>query len=454
MIMIVFIYIILVSIWVLKSAIPRNIDYPSLDDKKELELENKRKERINLEKQKEKLEKENKEKAKEMEGVQGDDSMDRSRFSTPEWEGPPESQKGPMQSTPRSILTRGATIEELVDEDVLVLDDDGLGIRDPSMVQAERNRILKDVFIDQGKKTRKPSYIVPEVASREKPSKMDGDDFDSGLDIVLQKIFDTKVTLTIKELTAISPALAKAVSEGNFGEIPLKSLKTPSVRANAGKLRTSKGQMDGLVRKYREGEYLEPEDVYSFLQSKKLSLYSCPLGYVDILFDESGIVMAGLVDSGSQINLMTDEKAYSLGLRVQVNIKMKLTGISNNEAALIGIVEDVTIVIAGRVWGKAHFWITNGDVPLILGRPFLVDFEANLNFSEKYGETMVLVDGRGMGLRIPTCDPYHDEYLRTLPGQNWIKCDGLQARVHHSKVIEEEDCSKIQELNGQETLKD
>ena len=69
-----------------------------------------------------------------MEEGQADDSMDRSRFSTPEWEGPPEGQKGPMQSTPRSILKRGATIEELVDEDVLVLDDDGLGIRDPSMV--------------------------------------------------------------------------------------------------------------------------------------------------------------------------------------------------------------------------------------------------------------------------------------------------------------------------------
>ena len=194
--------------------------------------------------------------------------------------------------------------------------------------------------------------------------------------------------------------------------------------------------------------------MYSFLQSKKLSLYSCPLGYVDILFEISGITMEGLVDSGSQINLMTEEKAYTLGLRVQVNIKMKLTGISNNEASLIGIVEDVPIVIAGRVWGKAHFWITNGDVPLILGRPFLVDFEANLNFSEKYGETMVLVDGRGMGLRIPTCDPYHDEYMRALPGQNWIKCDSFQARVHHSKINEEDDCSRVTELNGQDTLKD
>ena len=387
-----------------------------------------------------------------MEGVQGDDSMDRSRFSTPEWEGPPESQKGPMQSTPRSILKRGATIEELVDEDVLVLDDDGLGIRDPSMVQAERNRILKDVFIDQGKKTRKPSYIVPEVASREKPSKMDGDDFDSGLDIVLQKNFDTKVTLTIKELTAISPALAQAVSEGNFGDIPLKNLR--SVRVNAGNLRTGHGDVEDLVRRYKEGAYLEPEDVYSFLQYKKMGLYSCPLGYVEILFENSGVSVDGLIDSGSQINLMTEEKAYSLGLKVVVSIKMRLTGIANNEASLIGIVEDVPIVIAGRVWGKAHFWITTGDVPVILGRPFLVDFEANLQFSEKYGETMVLIDGRGLGLRIPTCDPYHEEYMRTLPGQHWIKSDGFQARVHNSRLKKEEGCPRITEMDDWCGLKD
>lgn len=121
---------------------------------------------------------------------------------------------------------------------------------------------------------------------------------------------------------------------------------------------------------------------------------------------------------------------------------------------MIGIVEDVPIVIAGRVWGKAHFWITTGDVPLILGRPFLVDFEANLQFSEKYGETMVLIDGRGLGLRIPTCDPHHEEYMRTLPGKSWLKSEGFKTRVNHSMVRKEEDCSGITVLDSLMGLKD
>ena len=383
-----------------------------------------------------------------------DESMDRTRFSTPEWDGPPESQKGPNQSTPKSILRKGATIEDLVDQDVLILDDEGLGIRDPSMIQAERNQILKDVFIDKGRKANKPSYIIPSTSSRDE-SRMGLEDFDGGLDIVLQKIFETKVTLTIKELTAISPALAKAVSEGNFGDLPVKDFRKQSVRANAGRLVNRNGKMEAISRKYGDGEYLDPEDVYSFLQSRKLGLYSCPLGFVEVTFSDSGETLEGLLDSGSQINLMTEERAFSLGLRVQVNIKMKLTGISNNEAALIGIVEDVPIVIAGRVWGKAHFWISNGDVPLILGRPFLVDFEANLNYSEKYGETLSLVDGRGMGLRIPTCDPFCDDWMRTLPGKAWERIGGWSLKVNRGNFCEDFKKKEDSEVViASETLKD
>lgn len=40
--------------------------------------------------------------------------------------------------------------------------------------------------------------------------------------------------------------------------------------------------------------------------------------------------------------------------------------------------------------------MTTGDCPLILGKPFLVDFEDRLNFSEKYGESLILVGGRGV----------------------------------------------------------
>lgn len=69
--------------------------------------------------------------------------------------------------------------------------------------------------------------------------------------------------------------------------------------------------------------------------------------------------------------------------------------------------------------GQGPLLDINGNVPLILGRPFLVYFEANLNVSENYGEALSLVDGCGMYLRIPKCDSYCDELMGKVPGNTW-----------------------------------
>ena len=360
---------------------------------------------------------------------------DQTRFSTPEWVGPQEDEGRPYQSTPRSILKKGATLDELMEEELLLVDDDGVSILEPSKVQSERNKILKDVFIEGKSKGKRPSYIIPEDNSRSK-NVSSSEDGALGLDLVLQKILDTKITLTIGELTSVSTELARGLAEGKLGTGVGKSMKKTPLKVNAGKL--FGGQT--FREKMSEDEYgvvrLDPREVYSFLQSQKLGLYSCPLGFIPITFSSSGRTEDGLLDSGSQINIMTEQKAIMLNLRVQVDIQMKLTGISNNEAALIGIVEDVPIEIGSNIWGKCHFWITTGDCPLILGRPFLVDFEARLNFSEKYGESLILVDGRGVGLRFPTCSPSDPEFQRELsgfgmhPGDRGV--DGCTVKVSYS----------------------
>lgn len=80
----------------------------------------------------------------------GEDSMGRARFSNHEWDGLSEIKKGPLKRTPKNILKRGATIEYLINQDVVILDDTGLGICDHSIVISERRKVLKDIFIDQG----------------------------------------------------------------------------------------------------------------------------------------------------------------------------------------------------------------------------------------------------------------------------------------------------------------
>lgn len=142
---------------------------------------------------------------------------DRTRFSTPEWEGPSDgNSRIPQQSTPRSILRKGDTIEELIEQEILSVNDYGVSVRDPSRLQVDRNQILKDLFIEgNGRALKNPSHIILGGPSGKSRSAMELDEVEEGLDIVLQNIFDTQVTLTIKELAEIFPALAK------FGEIPL-----------------------------------------------------------------------------------------------------------------------------------------------------------------------------------------------------------------------------------------
>lgn len=61
---------------------------------------------------------------------------------------------------------------------------------------------------------------------------------------------------------------------------------------------------------------------------------------------------------------MKEEKAYTLVLSIEIKLRMKLTGISQNGAHLIGIVGNVPVVISGPVWGKDTLWISNGDIPI------------------------------------------------------------------------------------------
>lgn len=168
------------------------------------------------------------------------------------------------------------------------------------------------------------------------------------------------------------------------------------------------------VEEVEFSEEMKPEEVYEYLQNNMNNLYSCPLGYIEVKIGENELVRVMLLDSGSQINLMTEKQAKQLGLEVQVGIEMNLVGIANNVAKLVGIVEDVPIKIGKHIFGKCHFFITDGDAPLVLGRPFLVDFEAKIEFTEEWGERVTILDERGLGIRFSTCDPDTEQFQREM----------------------------------------
>jgi hypothetical protein len=83
---------------------------------------------------------------------------------------------------------------------------------------------------------------------------------------------------------------------------------------------------------------------------------------------------------------------------------------------LIGVAEDVSIWVGRNIVGTCHFWITWLDGPLILGRPFLIDFDATLLFSTGAGERIVLPDSWGRRIEVTLRPVNTGQWEREFPG--------------------------------------
>ncbi|KAG0140272.1 hypothetical protein CROQUDRAFT_136778, partial [Cronartium quercuum f. sp. fusiforme G11] len=230
------------------------------------------------------------------------------RFSTPGWGGEESRVQAPRTSTPRSVLKRkDKVVIELQDED------------EQERVQKDREEVLKEVIIEKNKGTKKPNYVVP-------PKDKNKDK--SGIADIWQKLMDHKVTVTIEDICTLNPEAAKKHLGEKLGMGEDVVEQSIMFRSAGGRI-TSKGKgVEDVVL----SEGLRPEEVYEYLQHNMNNLYSCPLGYIEVKVGEHGMVRVTLLDSRSQINLMTEKQAKELGLEVQVGIDMKLVGIANNVA--------------------------------------------------------------------------------------------------------------------------
>ncbi|OAV87276.1 hypothetical protein PTTG_10512 [Puccinia triticina 1-1 BBBD Race 1] len=195
---------------------------------------------------------------------------------------------------------------------------------------------------------------------------------------MLQRISDLPLTVTVAELCPVAPAVADGmkcwVSKRRV-EVNLEDLKVLS------------------------GTLMEE----SLPEEEENRLYSCPLGYLPCLLGEDEGNVAPLVDSGSQLNLISDAKATKLNL-------------SNQACELVGVAEDVPIKVGKTVTGTCHFWITRMDGPVILGQPFLMDFNVTLEYGGHFGEKILLPDSNGRCIEISLCSLNTGRWERDFPG--------------------------------------
>jgi hypothetical protein len=144
-------------------------------------------------------------------------------------------------------------------------------------------------------------------------------------------------------------------------------------------------------------------------------LYSCPLGYLDIMLGGKKKRVKALVNSGSQINILPESVAEELGLTGLVSVRSGVRGIGGQRTKLVGIEEAIEVVVGTRVQGVAHFWIAKeSKCPILLGRPFLMDFRAGMEFGKSVGERLTLRDERGIWTRFTICQPDEGDWEREL----------------------------------------
>ena len=105
--------------------------------------------------------------------------------------------------------------------------------------------------------------------------------------------------------------------------------------------------------------------------------------------------------------------AHQLGLVLPAK-SMKLKGIGGHLTDIPGIAEDVEVTI-GKVTRTVHFWVARGTVQLIIGKPFLMDVSANINYNGAQGESLAIKDSTGQNYLVPILLPTNQKWETTLP---------------------------------------
>ena len=141
--------------------------------------------------------------------------------------------------------------------------------------------------------------------------------------------------------------------------------------------------------------------------------YSCRLGYVKL--NINGENHQALLDTGSMVNVIPATLAHQLGL-VITQKPMKLRGIGGHHTAVTGIAEKVEVYI-GSILKHIHFWVTEGPVQLILGKPFFNDASATMDHTSGLGERLIIKD-RGQQFLVPIAYHKHHKNETSLPANS------------------------------------
>jgi hypothetical protein len=138
--------------------------------------------------------------------------------------------------------------------------------------------------------------------------------------------------------------------------------------------------------------------------------YSFPFGYVKVSIN--GQTHQALLDTGSMVNIIPSGLAHQLGL-VVTEKPMNLKGMGGHDNKIPGAAERVESNI-GSIKRLVHFCVADGSVQFVLGKPFLMDVSASINYNSTKGESLNIKDSLGQNYLVPIAHPKHQKWETSL----------------------------------------
>jgi hypothetical protein len=181
-------------------------------------------------------------------------------------------------------------------------------------------------------------------------------DTEKAMDAILAGV---KLSVNLVDLLALSPAMRKHLAEMT------KTKRVPTTEVARPK----------KVLAMREEEEEEEERLYLSMPvieaCARSPRYSGALPRVQA--EINGAPAVGMMDTGSQINLMTEEFWIKTGLPINEGRRIRMQGVNLTGDQSMGLCEHVEVPFAG-VTTRAHFHVfKKGPYPFILGQPWIQD---------------------------------------------------------------------------------
>jgi len=237
------------------------------------------------------------------------------------------------------------------------------------------------------------------IKTRGPPTHRLGTNFDAKHNTreVYQAMLDKEISLSIGQLLAVSyPLTQHLVEDGRRKRMP--------VAVNSADL---------------EDDELLDTDINAVGISPNIP-YIGPLGFgkctVYGYSNSDARVVKALLDSGSQINIISDELRRKVGLGLRTDGVHKMRGAGGTAVPMLGLCEYVGIHVSGLDLEVHFYCMKDANFHVLLGVPFLHLVGAAMQF-RKDGSVEMGMTHEGKTAILEISAPGENEYLFNVPGQ-------------------------------------